>query len=38
VKQNPPPNVRIRLLRVTGMRVMRRDWLGGLFHEYAQVA
>jgi hypothetical protein len=23
---------------VTGRRIMRRDWLGGLVHEYAQVA
>jgi putative transposase len=37
--QQEPPNGRADLpAEVTGMRVLRRDRLGGLIHEYAQVA
>jgi hypothetical protein len=36
--QNPPGGRAHRPAEVTGMRVVRRDRLGGLIHEYAQVA
>jgi putative transposase len=36
--QNPPARPVHPLGDVTGMRVLRRNRLGGLIHEYAQVA
>jgi transposase InsO family protein len=36
--QNPPGGRARRPAEVTGMRIVRRDRLGGLIHEYAQVA
>jgi hypothetical protein len=37
--QQAPPGGRVHLpADVTGMRVQRRDRLGGLIHEYSQVA
>jgi len=36
--QNPPGGRAHRPAEVTGMRVVRSDRLGGLIHEYAQVA
>ena len=37
--QNPPdPRARPPPAETTGVRVLRRDRLGGLIHEYAQVA
>src|SRR5947207_1236480 len=36
--QNPPAGRAHRPAEATGMRVVRRDRLGGLIHEYAQVA
>ena len=38
LQQNPPAGRPHPLTEVTGMRVLRRDRLGGLIHEYAQVA
>jgi hypothetical protein len=36
--QNPPAGRAHRPAEVTGIRVVRKDRLGGLIHEYAQVA
>lgn len=36
--QTRPPDVPIYPAAVTNMRVSRRDRLGGLIHEYAQIA
>ena len=36
--QNPPAGRTHRPAEATGMRIVRRDRLGGLIHEYAQVA
>jgi transposase InsO family protein len=36
--QNPPVGRTRRPAEATGMRIVRRDRLGGLIHEYAQVA
>jgi len=36
--QNPPGGRAHRPAEVTGMRIVRSDRLGGLIHEYAQVA
>jgi transposase InsO family protein len=36
--QNPPAGRAHRPAEVTGMRIVRKDRLGGLIHEYAQVA
>jgi len=36
--QNPPARRPHEPAEVTGMRVLRRDRLGGLIHEYTQVA
>jgi len=38
LQQNPPGGRAHLLADVTGMRVLRRDRLGGLIHEYSQVA
>ena len=38
LQQNPPSGRAHPAAEVTGMRVLRRDRLGGLIHEYAQVA
>jgi transposase InsO family protein len=38
LQQNPPAGHAHPPVEVTGMRVLRRDRLGGLIHEYAQVA
>ena len=38
LEQNPPAGRTHPPAGVTGMRVMRRERLGGLIHEYAQVA
>ena len=38
LQQNPPAGRAHPPAEVTGMRVLRRDRLGGLIHEYAQVA
>jgi putative transposase len=37
LRQNPPAGRVDPPSRVTGMRILRRDRLGGLIHEYAQV-
>jgi hypothetical protein len=36
--QNPPVGRAHPPVEMTGMRVLRRDRLGGLIHEYSQVA
>jgi putative transposase len=36
--QNPPASRTHRPAEATGMRIVRRDRLGSLIHEYAQVA
>ena len=36
--QNPPAGRAYRPVEMTGMRVLRRDRLGGLIHEYSQIA
>jgi len=36
--QNPPTGSAHPAAEMTGMRVLRRDRLGGLIHEYPQVA
>jgi transposase InsO family protein len=36
--QNPPAGRAYPPVEMTGMRVLRRDRLGGLIHEYSQVA
>jgi putative transposase len=38
LQQNPPAGRALLPAKTTGMRVLRRDRLGGLTHEYAQVA
>jgi putative transposase len=38
LQQNPPAGRAHPAAEVTGMRVLRRDRLGGLIREYAQVA
>jgi putative transposase len=38
LQQNPPAGRAHPPGEVTGMRVLRRDRLGGLIHEYCQVA
>ena len=38
LQQNPPAGRAHPPTEVTGMRIRRRDRLGGLIHEYAQVA
>ena len=38
LRENPPAGRARPPAEVTGMRVLRRDRLGGLIHEYAQVA
>jgi putative transposase len=38
LQQSPPAGRAYSLAGVTGMRTLRRDRLGGLIHEYAQVA
>ena len=38
LRQEPPAGRAHPPVEVTGMRVLRRDRLGGLIHEYAQVA
>jgi len=38
LRQNPPAGRAHPPAEVTGMRVLRRDRLGGLIREYAQVA
>ena len=38
LQQNPPAGRAHSPAEMTGMRIRRRDRLGGLIHEYAQVA
>ena len=38
LQQNPPARRTPPPVEVTGMRVLRRDRLGGLIREYAQIA
>ena len=38
LQQEPPTGRTHPPAEVTGMRVLRRDRLGGLIHEYSQVA
>jgi hypothetical protein len=38
LRQSPPAGRPPPPAEVTSMRVLRRDWLGGLIREYAQVA
>jgi hypothetical protein len=38
LQQNPPAGRAYPPAKLPGMRVLRRDRLGGLIHEYAQVA
>ena len=38
LQQNPPAGRAYPSAEVNGMRIRRRDRLGGLIHEYAQVA
>jgi len=38
LRQNPPAGRAYLPAEVTGMRVLRRTWLGALIHEHAQVA
>ena len=38
LQQNPPAGRAYPYAEVTGVRVLCRDRLGGLIHEYAQVA
>jgi hypothetical protein len=38
LRQNPPAGRSDPPTDVTSMRIVRRDRLGGLIHEYAQVA
>ena len=38
LQQNPPAGRAHPSAELTGMRIQRRDRLGGLIHEYAQVA
>jgi hypothetical protein len=38
LRQKPPAGRAHPPVEVTGMRILRRDRLGGLIHEYSQVA